>query len=98
MHDFKRHCLVVVSRQVISQEEQPQSIINSTVSAWLHGLQLDAYTELFHTAGYTMVYDLADVTGADLEQIGITSTTHRQLLLNSINNIRQATNSQSSTV
>jgi len=82
----------------VINQEQPQSIINSTVADWLHGLQLDAYTEQFHTAGYTTIYDLTDVNGADLEQIGITSATHRQLLLYSIDNIRHAVNSQSSTV
>jgi len=92
------HDSVAVGRQVISQEEQPHTVINSPVSEWLHGLQLDAYTEQFHTAGYTTVYDLTDVTAADLEQIGITSSTHRQLLLYSIDNMRNTINSQSSTV
>ena len=68
------------------------------MSEWLRGLQLDSYTEQFHAAGYFNVYDLTDVNAADLEQIGITSTTHQQLLLYSIDSIRQTINSESTEI
>jgi len=89
--------MVAVTRQMISRE-QPQHIANSTVSEWLHGLQLGAYTDLFHAAGYTTVDDLTDVNAADLEHIGITSAVHQQLLLYSIDNIRETIDSQSSAI
>ena len=82
-------------RQVAGIEDRSQ-VIDSSVSTWLRSLQLAVYTDLFHAAGYATVHDLIDVnSAADLEHIGITSTTHQHLLLYSIDAIRQTINSTS---
>jgi len=80
--------LVAVARQEHAQ-------LNSTVSEWLHSLHLDAYSEPFHSAGYTMAYNLADITTSELEQIGVTSEPHQQRMLHAIDNIRKTINSSS---
>jgi len=81
-------------RQVIFAEEQPQ-IINRTVSEWLHSLELDAYVEHFHAAGYTTVHDIVDISAADLQQIGVVSAAHQRILLHAADNVRETINMSS---
>ena len=76
-------CYCYCYRRVVGQEE-PRTINYSSVREWLHSLQLDEYTEHFHSAGYTTVHDLTDLSAADLEHVGVTSATHRRLLLYAI--------------
>jgi len=85
--------VVAVARQMIGEKQHPERMMDAGVCEWLQSLELDEYTESFHSAGYTTVDDLMDLDAAQLQHIGVTSVTHQLRLLYAVDRIRQTVDS-----
>ena len=61
----------------------------SAVSAWLHFLQMEMYSQEFVDNGYDDLETVKRIGGEDLDAIGVTAPSHRAFLLDAVKVLRE---------